>query len=497
MAVVACRPTSSQEYAVVQPCSASQFHKISTQQLKASMETITTLSNTISHSVNTQENSHFTPKTTTTPTSSESTTASTTVSVTPSPSAHPQPLQTVMPLLATSTGPTMSNAVMVPTSGSGYITRIRSPHPHDVLCGRGGGINGHSGNRRFRAWVRDRKTAYNAPNCTKIEKARIAREVVDLVRRQKPPGRFLAREDSHNGLFTTGGFWVEIDTSKAMTKTSQALREGAPSIRAHTSHTLPPTPKVPTKNEEQVALNVSHTTGSTEVIQSQSATPILSTTPSFAIPLEKTSLQAQVANTNILPPLCSGVLPSPLVPNSFSPIRAPEVSDDEQDITSNHTNKKRSNSEIYHEESSPAFDQQRKQTKADVTISGAEETSQSIEHRKSPSLPMSNQEQSQPCVPAMTISAKLNEEDTLLLSLVDCDEDNQLCGDIWASQQLTPLEAHQDTNPQTQPLYQKELSTLEFVNPFDTEEERAMIEKVVAARDSSFLSAPQMSSLFE
>eukprot|EP00541_Cyclophora_tenuis_P018846 CAMPEP_0116541896 /NCGR_PEP_ID=MMETSP0397-20121206/725_1 /TAXON_ID=216820 /ORGANISM="Cyclophora tenuis, Strain ECT3854" /LENGTH=312 /DNA_ID=CAMNT_0004065865 /DNA_START=21 /DNA_END=959 /DNA_ORIENTATION=- len=116
----------------------------------------------------------------------------------------------------------------VTTDSSGVaVTRIRTPHPHDVLCGRGGGINSHAGNRTFRDWVRQRKNSYNLAT-SKAEKARVAKEVIAKVTSLDPPGRFLQRDTSG----TMGSFWIEIDEMKAMAKTSQALREGAPTIRA-------------------------------------------------------------------------------------------------------------------------------------------------------------------------------------------------------------------------------------------------------------------------
>jgi len=110
---------------------------------------------------------------------------------------------------------------------NGSVRRIRTPHPHDVLSGRGGGINGHAGNVQFREWVRVRKNDYNlAPS--KVDKARVAQEVIQLVREQDPPGRFL-QKDSSAGI---GNWWVELDDDRVVAKTSQALREGAPLIRA-------------------------------------------------------------------------------------------------------------------------------------------------------------------------------------------------------------------------------------------------------------------------
>ena len=106
--------------------------------------------------------------------------------------------------------------------------RIRKPHPHDVLSGRGGGINSHPGNKVFREWVRVRKEAYNLA-VTKAEKAEVAHQVMNLVQNQQPPGRFLQRDPNST---TACSLWVELDANRALAKTSQALREGAPQIRA-------------------------------------------------------------------------------------------------------------------------------------------------------------------------------------------------------------------------------------------------------------------------
>ncbi len=113
-------------------------------------------------------------------------------------------------------------------TGGGAVKRIRTPLKHDVLCGRGGGINSHVGNQTFRDFVKDRKNDYNLAQ-NKAEKARVAREVVDLVKAQNPPGRFLERESDNA---SSSGWWIECSMAKALSKTSQALREGAPSIRA-------------------------------------------------------------------------------------------------------------------------------------------------------------------------------------------------------------------------------------------------------------------------
>lgn len=77
-----------------------------------------------------------------------------------------------------------------------------------------------------------------------MAKQEVCQDIYDLIVSQNPPGRFLMREDQ--GVGRSGGpsltslsaiasgksEWVEVDRNKAMAKISQALREGAPTIRA-------------------------------------------------------------------------------------------------------------------------------------------------------------------------------------------------------------------------------------------------------------------------
>jgi hypothetical protein len=108
------------------------------------------------------------------------------------------------------------------------LLRIRNPGPHDVLCGRGGGINAHIGNVAFRELVKRDKEKYNLES-NKVKKAQISQEIVDQVKAEG--GRFLRRDDD-SSYYGHQSRWLEIDDLKALAKTSQALREGAPSIRA-------------------------------------------------------------------------------------------------------------------------------------------------------------------------------------------------------------------------------------------------------------------------
>lgn len=115
--------------------------------------------------------------------------------------------------------------------GGKTVERIREPNPQDVLSGRGGGINSHKGNKAFREWVNQRKEEYNLAE-NKKEKIAVAMQVVRQVQQQRPvPGRFLQRDPTVDVLGSSGHWWVEIDEAKALAKTTQALREGAPKIR--------------------------------------------------------------------------------------------------------------------------------------------------------------------------------------------------------------------------------------------------------------------------
>ena len=109
----------------------------------------------------------------------------------------------------------------VPPRGIGPIV---DPNQNDVLCGRGGRINSHAGNIRFRDIISANKKDYLAPSTKKLEKAHIAAKIVYDIRGLDPAGRFL-KEDRDTGL------WFDIGDAKAIKKTGQALREDAPDIR--------------------------------------------------------------------------------------------------------------------------------------------------------------------------------------------------------------------------------------------------------------------------
>jgi hypothetical protein len=89
---------------------------------------------------------------------------------------------------------------------------------NDVLCGRGGAINKHHGNIKFRALVSQYRGVYLSAKTKKLDKAGIAAKIVNIVRNMNPPGRFL-KEDCSNLC------WFDIGDAKAIKKAGQAMRE--------------------------------------------------------------------------------------------------------------------------------------------------------------------------------------------------------------------------------------------------------------------------------
>lgn len=102
------------------------------------------------------------------------------------------------------------------------LIEIKDPHRNDVLYGRGGGTNHHSGNKRYRKLVEGRKVDY--VNSKRLDKPLVALAIIKEWRAQVPPGRFLKMDDK-------SGFWQDVGDKKAREKTSQALREKAPLLR--------------------------------------------------------------------------------------------------------------------------------------------------------------------------------------------------------------------------------------------------------------------------
>ena len=97
------------------------------------------------------------------------------------------------------------------------MENITEPHKNDVLCGRGGrdrGSNKWRGNEAFCELVNRNECDYLG--CSKHERSVLAMRIVQAVRAQSPPGRFL----EHDKLTET---WTDIGDDMARKKTAMAL----------------------------------------------------------------------------------------------------------------------------------------------------------------------------------------------------------------------------------------------------------------------------------
>mmetsp|Transcript_48398 Transcript_48398/g.102924 ORF Transcript_48398/g.102924 Transcript_48398/m.102924 type:complete len:702 (+) Transcript_48398:74-2179(+) len=101
------------------------------------------------------------------------------------------------------------------------LYREEEPHHNDVIAGRGG-LNKHQGNIYWRKIMREVMSDYVGTRAIgkegKRKKSVITRLVVEAVRNQSPPGRFLIQDKDT-------GIWNEIGDKEAMKKTKQALRD--------------------------------------------------------------------------------------------------------------------------------------------------------------------------------------------------------------------------------------------------------------------------------
>ena len=98
------------------------------------------------------------------------------------------------------------------------VQAILTPRESDILFGRGGHVNHHRANQYYLELVSDRKDEYQ--NCKKVDKASIAWDIIDELRDQKPPPRFLKKDYST-------GLWHIVKDNEVRRKISQCLRERA------------------------------------------------------------------------------------------------------------------------------------------------------------------------------------------------------------------------------------------------------------------------------
>lgn len=113
----------------------------------------------------------------------------------------------------------MGSAVQISYHPVDYIAE-KDVTFNDVICGRGGAVNNHSGNMRFRQLISKFKHQYMTES--KQSKAYVAVRVLEAVKSSTPPGRFLCK-------YPVG--YLECGDDRAREKTKQALREGAAKMR--------------------------------------------------------------------------------------------------------------------------------------------------------------------------------------------------------------------------------------------------------------------------
>ena len=99
------------------------------------------------------------------------------------------------------------------------LSSISEPSDNDVLYGRGGRNNVHTGNKQFLDEVEKYYAAYNIA-ADSSQKYDITLDIVKRWRAQDPPGRFLMLDEETK-------LWYDVGDQKARSKTSQAMRDVA------------------------------------------------------------------------------------------------------------------------------------------------------------------------------------------------------------------------------------------------------------------------------
>ena len=96
------------------------------------------------------------------------------------------------------------------------LSGIENHHPNDVLKGWGRLVYTNKGNAYFRALVELNRELY--ASLPKPLKRTVAQQIVEAIRAQEPPGRFLTKNKKTS-------LWCDVGDQEAIRKTSQALRD--------------------------------------------------------------------------------------------------------------------------------------------------------------------------------------------------------------------------------------------------------------------------------
>jgi hypothetical protein len=102
---------------------------------------------------------------------------------------------------------------------------VGATRKNDVLSGRGNGVNRHPGNIQLRYLINEVKESYLMS--PKKDKKKFANDVLNKIKAQTPPGRFLRTDDKSS-------LWYEIpDEGRkgALEKIRQSLREKASELK--------------------------------------------------------------------------------------------------------------------------------------------------------------------------------------------------------------------------------------------------------------------------
>ena len=100
------------------------------------------------------------------------------------------------------------------------LNLMLSPSCIDRRKSRGGAVNNHPGNMRFRQFIQQFKHQYMIES--KQSKPYVAILVIEAVKSSNPPGRFLVKYP---------GGYLECGDDRSREKAKQALREGAAKLR--------------------------------------------------------------------------------------------------------------------------------------------------------------------------------------------------------------------------------------------------------------------------
>ncbi|CAB9522069.1 expressed unknown protein [Seminavis robusta] len=107
---------------------------------------------------------------------------------------------------------------------------IKYPGKHDVMLGRGGESNYHSGNIAFRHMVQQYKERFRLGS--RKEKNRVIDEVVNTWRNQDPIGRFVAKKKLSNGDVV----WYDVGDDLARKRAAKSLAEWTPQAPQSSQH---------------------------------------------------------------------------------------------------------------------------------------------------------------------------------------------------------------------------------------------------------------------